>query len=202
MSTSRNEKLSAFVDNELTTEEMQCLELDEVQQSTWMRYNLIGDVMRDDVPAQLQFDITDRIADALENEATLVSLEQKKASFGQRVVDKLANVTQFPVLQRTVQVGVAATVAAVAVVGVNQYAGQQEVLEDTSPIPVLQTIPTAGSASPVSLSTQRPILEQRSQSATLQQQRLNSAYFEHQKMMKLKQTQVEAEKEDKDNKQQ
>lgn len=74
-------------------------------------------------------------------------------------------------LSNLTQVGVAACVSLVVILGVQQYSGSDaNVASDSDQLPVLQTIPFAGSAEPVSL-TRDSVRSQSSEAKAMEQHR-------------------------------
>ncbi len=168
------EKLSALMDGEMIDNELILgLTQDQEARETWKNYHLIGDVLRGDVPMQKQWNIAESVALALENEPAhnplhhsnkVIDLQQARLEAQpkpQQAKRQLpAWLTQFG------QVGIAACVSLAVVLGVQQYGGQTSV---DSELPVLQTIPLAGSAEPVSLT--RDSVEKHSSDSGMQEQR-------------------------------
>ena len=87
---------------------------------------------------------------------------------------------------RSAQFAIAASVALVSVMGVQQY---QESADDYSPLAVLQTTgPVNGNISPVSLTVNTNLaVDQREvqRDVLRQQQRINALLFDHQQQLKL-----------------
>ncbi|GAA5218396.1 sigma-E factor negative regulatory protein [Corallincola platygyrae] len=165
MAADNQQRLSAWMDNQadetISDEMIDALLEDEALQSTYSRYQLIGDAIRGEMPPVVDIDLTSRIADALEQEPTVLApaqTESKPAAESGKVVSLLKQLGQY---------AIAATVAAVAVLGVQQYnqPGESEI-----PTPVLTTTPLTGVAAPVSLAA--PTAEQVNDEAVAQQQRI------------------------------
>ncbi|MGO2320442.1 MAG: RseA family anti-sigma factor [Vibrio toranzoniae] len=170
------EKLSALMDGE-TIDKALIIELESDQESmnTWQSYHLIGDVMRGDAPETKDWNIADSVAAALEAEPAhsampnlhQVNVEPTVAPIEEQPKPQQAK-RQLPAwLQQFGQVAVAACVSLAVVLGVQQYGGSDPAAPEQ--LPVLQTIPFAGSAEPVSLtrdSVSKPVSE-----ANLQEQR-------------------------------
>lgn len=165
MAADNQQRLSAWMDNQaddaISDEMIDALLEDEALQSTYSRYQLIGDAIRGEMPPVVDLDLTSRIADALEDEPTVLSpspSEPKPVTDSGKVV---------PLFKQLGQYAIAATVAAVAVLGVQQYnqTGESEI-----PTPVLTTTPLTGVAAPVSLAA--PTAEQLNSEAVAQQQRI------------------------------
>lgn len=164
---------SALLDNEvnLTDESMK-----DVDQGAFARYSLIGDVMRSEATSGISLNIADSVASQLENEPV-------HADFSAKQNDKKADTSKGKVVSmkwwRTIsQTAIAASVAVVAVIGVQQYTGQGS---EQSELPQLQSQPFLGSASPVSYSSE-PALQNAEQGLReLQQKRIGALVVEHQR---------------------
>ena len=162
------EKISSLLDGEeLDQGIINALAVDEDSQQTWQNFNLIGDVMRGEAPQNKEWDIAAKVALALEDEpahtgqiqaepASVVSIatarearvEESQPTPQQAKRKMPAWLTQFG------QVAVAASVSLAVIVGVQQYNGGEESLTTSTgeaQLPVLETIPFAGTAEPVSL---------------------------------------------------
>jgi sigma-E factor negative regulatory protein RseA len=143
--------------------------------NTWQSYHLIGDVMRGDAPETKNWNIADSVAAALEDEPAhsampnlhQVNVEPTVAPIEEQPKPQQAK-RQLPAwLQQFGQVAVAACVSLAVVLGVQQYGGSDPAAPEQ--LPVLQTIPFAGSAEPVSLT--RESVERPASEANLQEQR-------------------------------
>ncbi|WP_061018799.1 RseA family anti-sigma factor [Vibrio splendidus] len=170
------EKLSALMDGE-TIDKALIIDLESDQESmdTWQSYHLIGDVMRGDAPETQDWNIANNVAAALEAEPAhsampnlhQVNVEPTVAPIEEQPKPQQAK-RQLPAwLQQFGQVAVAACVSLVVVLGVQQYGGSDPAAPEQ--LPVLQTIPFAGSAEPVSLT--RDSVEKPASEANLQEQR-------------------------------
>ena len=170
------EKLSALMDGETIDKALIVdLESDQESMNTWQSYHLIGDVMRGDAPETKNWNIADSVAAALEDEPShsavpnlhQVNVEPTVAPIEEQPKPQQAK-RQLPAwLQQFGQVAVAACVSLAVVLGVQQYGGSDPAAPEQ--LPVLQTIPFAGSAEPVSLT--RESLERPASEANLQEQR-------------------------------
>lgn len=193
------EKLSALMDGELVDKALISeLEQDQDSLQVWKNYHLIGDVMRGEAPANPSWNIANSVALALENEpAHGVNERHSVIGISEAITESQPEpkkarrqlptwITQFG------QVAVAACVTLAVVLGVQQYGGDSATDGSGDKLPVLQTVPFAGSAEPVSLtreSVERQVNEvnvqeqRRRISAMLQdyelQLRLNSGDTEH-----------------------
>lgn len=136
--TERKEKLSAWMDDQPVEGLYQDLLADAELSERWHRYHLIGDAMRNELPGTLQLDIAANVADALESEPAILAPQSRRRFAVPGKVIELG--------QRFGQYAIAATVAAVAVVGVQQYNAKEAI----TPLPVLETMPMLGAPSPAS----------------------------------------------------
>ena len=172
------EKLSALMDGELVDKALiKEIEQDHDSLEAWQHYHLIGDVMRGEAPAKPEWNIAESVALALEDEPAHRAIDAHSAnviSIGdapresqpepQQAKRQLpAWLTQFG------QVAVAACVSLAVILGVQQYGGSDPSLPQAEQLPVLQTIPFAGSAEPVSLT--RESVERSVGEANMQEQR-------------------------------
>ena len=144
-----NERISALVDSEAESVSwLKAVVQDSEQQQVWNRYHLIGDAMRNELPRQLDRDLTARIAAALSDEPTILAPVQKSglSRLQPGVVRMLRGVGQF---------AVAASVAAVTILGVQHYNSGAAAGGIVNPT-VLNTVPVGGVAAPVSINFQNP----------------------------------------------
>ncbi len=183
------EKISALLDGEeLDQSIINALAVDDDSQQTWQHFNLIGDVMRGEAPQNKDWDISARVALALDNEPAHTGVAESVAE--PAPVVQIATARQAREVEtqpspqqakRTLpawftqvgQVAVAACVSLAVIVGVQQYNGGEENLSaGDSQLSVLETIPFAGTAEPVSLTadsvnrrhagpTEEQVMEQR-----------------------------------------
>ena len=136
--------LSSLIDNELDEKTVinEILEDADLQQQ-FSRYQLMGDVMRDESSGfDLRMDVTDSVMAAIANEVQ----EDKVVSLDSKV--KPAN-NVVPFMKRFGQYAIAASVAGVVVV--SSLMVNQNSVTDPSTTPVLNTVPFGGAATPVSL---------------------------------------------------
>ncbi|WP_122055428.1 sigma-E factor negative regulatory protein [Vibrio sp. Evd11] len=170
------EKLSTLMDGEMIDKALIAeLESDQESMDTWQNYHLIGDVMRGDAPESQGWNIANSVGAALESEPAhgsmsnlhQVNVEPVVAPIEEQPKPQQAK-RQLPAwLQQFGQVAVAACVSLAVVLGVQQYGGSDPAAPEQ--LPVLQTIPFAGSAEPVSLT--RDSVEKPASEANLQEQR-------------------------------
>lgn len=183
--TTSKERISALMDNELPSEQsMKALLKDPSLSATWERYHLIGDALRDELPEYLDETLSQRIANALEQEPTILA---PKRTFLSVVQPK---VKQF--IQVAGQYGIAASVAVAVLVGIQQYQQQDSMNAAIKQGPVLNTVPVAGSATPVSINYNTDRTHVPSQALSekqLQEQRQRIARYiqDHQLQQRLSQ---------------
>ena len=229
MSEIKSESISSLVDNySPSTDDSVSAHLidnmlkDEHLSSTWQNYHLIGDVLRDEVPQSLQFDLSKIIADAIAQETTILSPKSSIQTSVQAIVKNTNLPSEEAFVQNTEtmpssnavidatnrfkarvssfvkpmgQVAIAASAAALMIVGV-----QHNVAENPSsitPSQVVQTMPLAGYANPVSFSLQSPqnessklqnqkaLNEQLVAEKVAQQRRLHALLKDHNQQVKL-----------------
>lgn len=153
-----NEKLSALMDGESVDKAfIGELAQDSESQQTWRHYHLIGDVIRGDEP-QAEWNIADSVALALENEEPHSLFSQQEQSDLNVVPISIESQPEPQKARKRLpswlahlgQVSIAASVCLAVVLGIQQN-GAQDVNAIDQSIPVLQTVPLAGVAEPVSL---------------------------------------------------
>lgn len=145
-----SQDLSLLIDNELNDKEVLDSVLEDVVlQKQFSRYQLIGDVLREENNGlDLRMDITNSVMAAIMNEQqdnkVAPLLTDKKV-----VADKNAESNVVPFIKRFGQYAIAASVAGVVVV--SSLMINQNSATDPSVTPVLNTVPFVGAATPVSL---------------------------------------------------
>jgi len=101
-----NERLSCFLDGELSSEEgqrvLERLRHDGALQVRWERYQLISDALRNNLPDVAMRDLAGRVSTALESEPAILAPRRLRVRVG-RLAKQVAGV------------GIAATIATVAV---------------------------------------------------------------------------------------
>ncbi|WP_059122604.1 RseA family anti-sigma factor [Vibrio sp. MEBiC08052] len=195
------EKLSALMDGELIDKSLiSDLSQDHEGLETWRNYHMIGDVMRGDTP-QGEWDIAARVALALEDEP----IHRKDLAHEQQNTENPDILTITPLesqplpnqsrrqlpawLGQLGQVAVAACVSLVVIVGVQQYqsgdGSDGMSTTDNGQLPVLQTIPLAGTAEPVSLTRDSMMRHTTENSAQEQRRRVNAMLQDYELQLKL-----------------
>jgi len=139
-----SQDISSLIDNESNDKMVvdHILE-DVVLQEQFSRYQLMGDIIRDESEGlDLRIDITDSVMAAIVNE----SQDAKIIPFA--TTEKTEN-NVVPFMKRFGQYAIAASVAGVVVV--SSLMINQSSVTDPSVTPVLNTVPFGGAATPVSL---------------------------------------------------
>lgn len=185
--TTSKERVSALMDDDRESVSLKAMLDDPSASATWERYHLIGDALRDELPENLDLKLSQRIADALALEPTILAPQPRRSLF---------TVVQ-PKLKQFVQVvgqyGIAASVAVAVLVGIQQYQQHDVMSVAIKQGPVLNTVPVAGgAATPVSINynTNRTLVQTQSPALSeqqLQEQRQRMARFiqDHQLQQRL-----------------
>ena len=195
MLSEKSDWLSAASDNEaISPEQLDRLLQDAELQQSFARYHLIGAAIRNELPAQLDMQFADNFASLLDQEpayqlesSSKVHKQNAPVSFWTKL-GEAANTGWF---KTGFQGTVAASVALIAVLGVQQFQSAGQDSDLNSPLPVLQTQPVAGFATPVSLS-QTSVdsrFEQEQRQAMLEQQkRLQQLLQAHRQQIRVMDT--------------
>jgi len=177
MSESKFETVSSLVDNyQQSDEAFDELLKDTELSDTWERYNLIGDIIRDDVPEAIHLDISANIANAIAEEPTVLA-PVKSPSLVSAVK---AKVVQFS--KPIGQLAIAASAAGLMIVGVQQNVAENDTVLPTQ---VVKTNPLGGVAEPVSFNYQQPSAAAKKQAIVEQQRRFQALLSDHQQQVKL-----------------
>lgn len=177
------ENLSAFVDGEnvastlSNSHVLDAIKNDAELQLKWKSYHVIRDGLRQELPAIINFDIADKVAQALESEPAI--LAPKKTW---RDLPLVANVVPF--VKQGGQMAIAASVAVAMIIGVQQV-NQTDVNQPFNaapPIPGIQ-----GGLSPVSFD-QTPAIP--NSDGVEQRRRINAYMTDHKQQIRFKTIQL------------
>jgi sigma-E factor negative regulatory protein RseA len=189
MSESKFETVSSCVDNFQHNENaFDEIINDEHLSTTWNRYHLIGDVLRNDTPDILQLDLSNEIAKAIADEPTVLAPKTNNVL----MLKLKAKVVEFA--KPFGQLAIAASAAGLMVLGVQSNVEQNN--ETILPSQIVKTIPMAGIAEPVSLNFQQPDLATQKQAFIEQQRRFHALLSDHRQQIKLGSLAVNANKND------
>ncbi len=187
------ETLSSFIDGEELSSDALFKALDEAPElaQTFERYHTIGDAMRDEVSPAFDLNFADSVAAAIDAEPTIIAPKQTADKKVKSVKPKAAEV--IPFFGKLGQYGIAASVAAAMVIGVQQLDNSPS--ETQQHFPVLQTIPTGGYASPVSFQAapQNGLSKELKQQQRIEQQRRMNAYIKDHLLQQRLKSQSEVE---------
>jgi sigma-E factor negative regulatory protein RseA len=185
-----NEKLSALMDGELVDKALISeLTQNRENQETWRNYHLIGDVMRGDVPEK-EWNIADSVALALENEAPHSMFTEAKSQ--ENIVSIEAPPTPSQARKRLPawlshlgQVSIAASVCLAVVLGIQQTGTTQTDGAAPQAIPVLETVPLAGVAEPVSWTRESAEKQASDNHVQEQRRRVNALLQDYELQLRL-----------------
>lgn len=185
--TQQQENLSAFIDGELDVTNDQLIteiQHDEELRAKWQRYHMIRDGLRGELGQSTNFDIAASVAQAIQDEPAIVAPKKRM-----RDLPVIGSVV--PLFKQSGQFLVAASVAAVVILGVQNY-NHQDVAEPFSTAPPISGRPQGG-LTPVSLEQTRTV--QRNDMAALLEQRrmINALIADHQNQLKMMQKQGSAQ---------
>lgn len=186
MTQAKFENLSALVDGEHADKDViDELFTDEQLASRWQTYHLIRDGMRNELADEIQLNIADAVADAIEKEPTIVAPviagESDKSEDKSNVAKPLLG-NVLPLFRQGGQFAIAASVAVAVIIGYQQLTYTQQASDlNIAPVKAVSGIPSG--LSPVSLShdtalPQKNVVEQR--------RKLNALMADHQQQMTLK----------------
>ncbi|MFQ3206399.1 MAG: sigma-E factor negative regulatory protein RseA [Glaciecola sp.] len=175
--TQQYEKLSAFVDGEHQDPEIaKSLTQDSELADKWTRYHLVRDCIRNEMSADIHFDVSAQIAKQLEKELAIVAPKRTW-----RELPLVASI--IPLVKQSGQLAVAACATAVMIFSYQSYNQPEESL------PFL-TAPTQfgpqGGLAPVSLNTSQSIDSEGMAILLEQQRQINAIIEDHQRQLKLK----------------
>lgn len=203
MSSEQLDWLSAASDNQgISAQQLDQLISEPELQDQWLRFQMAGAAIRDELPPALDLDFADRFASLLDKEeAHVLQVEAVPVLAVASANNASANIFKSAAnsgwFKNLMQGAIAAGVAIIAVVGVqNQQNNADDAL--TSPLPVLQTGPMGNVVAPVSLSqttVQTQYNPQQQQLILEQQRRLQELMQARQQQIRLmEQAAIEREK--------
>lgn len=172
------EQLSAWVDGEASTTSVEDVKADVQLQQKWQDYHLVGDTLRGDEVLLTDKSLLENIADALDDEPTILAPTAKS-----RAVPIWQNVVSLA--KQSSQFAVAAGVAAVMILGVQNYNTKA-----TQPFMTAPTSGPQGGLAPVSLTQSRTVqtpqqqLNER-QALMEQRKRVNALLVDHRQQVRL-----------------
>lgn len=179
MSESKFETVSSYVDNYISQEEsFDDLVKDSEMSDTWGRYQLMGDIMRNEIPQNIDLDLSAKIASAIDAEPTVLAPKI--------VSNKTENTIKARIISFVKplgQVAIAASAAGLMVLGVQHNNVVQS--DDAAPIPSIQTNPLVGFSEPVSYNFEQPNQVSKKQAYMEQQRRLQALLADHEQQIKL-----------------
>ncbi|MEX0951679.1 MAG: sigma-E factor negative regulatory protein [Gammaproteobacteria bacterium] len=180
MSSNKYEQLSGLMDGDTSVSvdaTLKSVEADPALRAAWQRYHLIGDSLREQLPAQIDPGFSARVASLIQHEPAILAPQRS----GRRM-------QQF--LKPAAGMAIAASVAIVALVSLQGIDTSQDLTAEpsvaaTAPVqqPATQVAGTApaNTASVRTVSGGQAVIAPRytPQSTSLQQQRLNSYLVNH-----------------------
>lgn len=193
----RKEQISALFDDEHSLESRHLG--DELEHAA-SRYSLIGDVMRGEGKALIQIDIADQVAQALEQEETynivpeVLSAPETDVAAHKQSTGAISNWKK-----PFAQLAIAASVAAVAVIGVQTMPQNSDIINPEPQLQNLETMPFGGTATPVSYSTEPALETAQKGLRELEEKRLGALLLEHQRQSRIAHAE-KAKKEELENK--
>ncbi len=179
--TQEYEKLSALVDGEFDSEPsnsesiIKAISENSELNSKWKSYHLTRDLMRNDASSDISFDISARVAEALDNELPIVA---PKRNWREQPV--IAAV--LPILRQSGQLAMVACVTALVIFGFQTY-NQPETSDPFSTAPPI--LGPQGGLAPVSLPSNTSS-EERMNQLLEQRRQINALIQDHLRQQKLR----------------
>ena len=173
------ENLSALIDGEQDArtssngDVLDAVKNDADLKLKWVSYHLIRDGLRKELPVEINFDIADKVAQALESEPAI--LAPKKTWRDMPLVGSVV-----PFAKQGGQMAIAASVAVAMIIGVQQL-NQNDAVQPFNaapPIPGIQ-----GGLSPVSFDQTRAVPNS---NAVEQRRRINAYMTDHKQQLRFK----------------
>jgi sigma-E factor negative regulatory protein RseA len=173
------EKISAMVDGECDNVAQTAANIDDpILQQKWKSYHLTRDLLRNDMSCDLHFDVSEKVAAALQDELSIVAPKRtwKELPIVSAVI---------PIFKQSSQLAMAASVTALVIFTYQTYQ-QPEISQPFSTAPPV--IGPQGGLSPVSLQQTRSVEQDRMQQLLEQRRQINALIEDHQRQLKRKQT--------------
>lgn len=182
----QKEKLSALMDGEsIDNGAIEMLSQDRTLQQSWHSYHLIRDTMRGDIGETVHLDIADKVSAALALEPEMDDISQPEISQPHPAIWSTLPFWHKvrPWFSQMGQVGLAACVSLVVIVGVQQY--NQQTDENSPETPVFNTVPLSGQPSPVSFDVATEGAQNINQQALEQRKRINAILQDYELQRRL-----------------
>ncbi len=185
MSQRKIESLSAFIDGDDDGNFLEELRNDAELINKWQRYHIIRDGLKNELPVELNLDLSDKIAEALENEPTIMAPKPSRFRgwFGKVANDKgPIGKGLSPALQQTGHFAIAASVAVAVILGYQQF-NQPVAVQPFSGAPTIPVTGIQGGLSPVSFEQTRTLPRT---DVAEQRRRLNAYLNDHNQQVRRK----------------
>ncbi|XOV78458.1 MAG: sigma-E factor negative regulatory protein [Aestuariibacter sp.] len=178
MAQSEFENLSALVDGETAdADSIKTILANSKAQEKWQSYHLIKDGLRNELPAEVNFDIAGQVAKALEQEPAIVAPVTDKKSEQKPLLDNVV-----ALFRQGGQFAVAASVAVAMILGYQQLNQPQD--DPTfNAAPTLKVTGIQGGLSPVSLEQTRATAPS---DVAEQKRKMNALLMDHEQQVLLK----------------
>ncbi|NMP17677.1 RseA family anti-sigma factor [Thalassotalea sp. Y01] len=178
MSDNKFETVSSLLDEQsVDTDTLDQLKHDDRLAQTYGRYQLYGDIMRNESADFIDNELADDIAMAIAAEPTVLA-PKKSSSLQQWAKAKVVQLAK-PVGQ----MAIAASAAGLMVLGVQQANTSDD--KPLTPTQVWQPLPIGGVADPVSYNYPQPSIGQQRQQAADHHKKLQSLLNDHQLQIKI-----------------
>jgi sigma-E factor negative regulatory protein RseA len=178
--TQKHEDLSAMVDGEIIDSEkgdfVKSITADPSLSAKWRSYHLTRDLLRNDMSSDIRFDISDRIAIALNDELAMIA--PKRTWRELPVVSAV-----LPMVKQSGQLAMAACVTAMVIFGVQTY-NTPEVSEPFTTAP--PRIGPQGGLAPVSLQSASNTQQDRMDQLLKQRRQINALIQDHVRQQRLR----------------
>jgi sigma-E factor negative regulatory protein RseA len=175
--TQKYENVSAMLDGESVDEGFsKALVDDPALRAKWRSYHLTRDLMRNDMSSDLKFDISEKVAEALNDELSIVA--PKPTWRDSPVVSAV-----IPIVQQSGQWAMVACVTALVIFGFQTYNQPEETVPFNTAPPALGP---QGGIAPVSLQTNNVSQQDRMSQLLEQRRQINALIQDHQRQQRLK----------------